>query len=115
MPNHPNFAGTNAPWVPGAIHQLGNTSATGTTFTMPTFGQFSTVGSGQIMTSTSTNVSYDPFLHSDMISLAADGCLVVQAGGWKIKVPAEKLRDIITLAEMALMSKMAPEEADAQR
>jgi len=71
------------------------------------------------MTSTGP-ISYSGFSQTvvspplaDTVSVTADGMLLVDAGGLKIKVPHYLFKDLVALAEMGLLEKMVvPEGAD---
>ena len=52
---------------------------------------------------------------ADTVSITADGMLLVDADGLKIKVPLHLFKDLVALAEMGLLEKMVvPEGADAK-
>ena len=87
----------------------GTTSGTGGyTYTSPSYmtstGPISFAGFSQ-------TVSGPPL--ADTVSVTADGMLLVDAGGIKIKVPHYLFKDLVALAEMGLLEKMVvPEGAD---
>ncbi len=64
-------------------------------------------------TTSNTTVIGPPI--ADTVSVTADGMLLVDAGGLKIKVPPYLFKDLVALAEMGLLEKMVvPEGADAK-
>ena len=55
-----------------------------------------------------------PVANADTVSVLADGSLLILAGGVRVRVPAHLFKDLVTLAEMELVKRLAPEPVEAE-
>lgn len=96
MPNyHHNVTGTAAPtWVTTTGH-----------YTLPNSGGYNVSSTGA---APNIDISPEPAL-AQLVSVTADGMLLVDCGWFKAKVPPKLFKDLTTLAEMLMVERLAPE------